>query len=54
MDVGRLGRIFVEDIIFLIRKDLKKYFRVKEFLMMNEELRKVRKVFDEIKYVIIK
>ncbi|XP_064629635.1 transcription initiation factor TFIID subunit 13-like [Lineus longissimus] len=51
MDVGRPGKIAVEDIIFLIRKDPKKYSRVKELLMMNEELRKARKAFDEIKYV---
>jgi len=51
MDVGRQGRISVEDIIFLIRKDPKKYSRVKELLIMNEELRKARKAFDEVKYV---
>ncbi|OWF45526.1 transcription initiation factor TFIID subunit 13-like [Mizuhopecten yessoensis] len=50
MEVGRPGRISVEDIIFLIRKDPKKYSRVKELLMMSEELRKARKAFDEIKY----
>ena len=51
MEVGRTGRMSVEDIIFLIRKDAKKYSRVKELLMMNEELRRARKAFDEIKYV---
>ena len=51
MTVGRPGRISVEDIIFLIRKDPKKYSRVKELLIMSEELRKARKAFDEIKYV---
>lgn len=51
MDVGRQGRISVEDIIFLIRKDPKKYSRVRELLIMNEELRKARKAFDEVKYV---
>lgn len=51
MEVGRTGRIAVEDIIFLIRKDAKKYSRVRELLTMNEELRKARKAFDEIKYV---
>jgi len=51
MDVGRPGRISVEDMIFLIRKDPKKYSRVKELLLMNEELRKARKAFDEVKYV---
>ena len=54
MEVGRLGRIAVEDIIFLIRKDPKKYSRVKELLLMSEELRKARKAFDEIKYATTK
>ena len=51
MEVGRPGKISVEDIIFIIRKDPKKYSRVKELLLMNEELRKARKAFDEVKYV---
>ena len=50
MEIGKSGRIIVEDLIFLIRKDPKKYSRVKELLLMNEELRKARKAFDEIKY----
>jgi len=50
MDVGKAGKIAVEDMIFLIRKDPKKYSRVKELLLMSEELRKARKAFDEIKY----
>lgn len=50
METGRSGRVQVEDIIFLIRKDHKKYSRVKELLTMNEELRKARKAFDEAKY----
>ena len=50
MEIGRTGRIQVEDIIFLVRKDPKKYSRVKELLTMNEELKKARKAFDEQKY----
>jgi len=50
MDVGRPGRISVEDIIYLIRKDSKKFSRVKELLLMSEALRKARKAFDEGKY----
>ncbi|KAK3791402.1 hypothetical protein RRG08_046557 [Elysia crispata] len=41
MEIGKSGRIIVEDLIFLIRKDPKKYSRVKELLLMNEELRKL-------------
>lgn len=50
MEIGRPGRVTVEDITFLIRKDPKKYARVKELLSMNEELKKARKAFDEVKY----
>lgn len=51
MEVGRTGRVQVEDIIFLVRKDARKYARVKDLLTMNEELKKARKAFDEVKYV---
>lgn len=47
MDVGKKGKVHVEDIIFLIRKDPKKHARVKDLLMMNEELKKARKAFDD-------
>lgn len=50
MEVGRTGRVQVEDIIFLVRKDPRKYARVKDLLTMNEELKKARKAFDEVKY----
>jgi len=50
MDVGRPGKISVEDIIYVIRKDSKKFSRVKELLLMSEALRKARKAFDEVKY----
>lgn len=51
MEIGRTGRVQVEDIIFLVRKDARKYSRVKDLLTMNEELKRARKAFDEIKYV---
>lgn len=51
MEMGRLGRVQVEDIIFLVRKEPRMYGRVRELLTMNEELKKARKAFDEIKYV---
>ncbi|GLG94809.1 hypothetical protein R5R35_014829 [Gryllus longicercus] len=50
MEVGRTGRVQVEDIVFLVRKDSRKYARVKDLLTMNEELKKARKAFDEVKY----
>ncbi|GIX89437.1 transcription initiation factor TFIID subunit 13 [Caerostris darwini] len=47
MDTGRTGRVQVENIVFLVRKDARKYARVKDLLTMNEELKKARKAFDE-------
>merc|ERR1719369_1535421 len=51
MEIGRSGRVQVEDIIFLVRKHPRMYARVRELLTMNEELKKARKAFDEVKYV---
>ena len=50
MNVGKKGRVHVEDIVYLIRRDPKKYARVKELLTMNEELKKARKAFDAESY----
>jgi transcription initiation factor TFIID subunit 13 len=50
-EIGRTGRVQVEDVIFLVRKDQRKYARVRDLLTMNEELKKARKAFDEVKYV---
>lgn len=50
-EIGRTGRVQVEDIIFLVRKDPRKYARVRDLLTMNEELKRARKAFDEVKYV---
>ena len=47
MQVGKPGKVHAEDIIFLIRKDAKKYARVKDLLTMNEELKKARRAFEE-------
>lgn len=53
MDVGKSGRVQVEDIMYLVRTDPKKFARVKDLLSMNEELKKARKAFDEVKYAAI-
>lgn len=50
MEMGRGGRVHVEDITFLVRQDPKKFARVRDLLSMNEELKKARKAFDEVKY----
>ena len=47
LEVGKSGKIHINDIVFLIRKDRKKYARVKDLLRMNEELKKARKDFAE-------
>lgn len=50
MEIGKNGKVQLEDVWYLIRRDAKKYARVKDLLTMNEELRKARKAFDEAKY----
>lgn len=50
MEVGKTGRVQLEDVWYLIRRDPRKYARVKDLLTMNEELRKARKAFDEAKF----
>lgn len=42
----RSSKITVDDIMYLVRKDKRKCNRVKELLVMNEELKKSRKAFD--------
>jgi transcription initiation factor TFIID subunit 13 len=40
------GKLQTEDFVFIIRKDRKKYARVKELLIMHEELKRARKAFE--------
>ncbi|CAM1293180.1 TAF13 (predicted) [Pycnogonum litorale] len=53
MEIGRTGRVQVEDIVYLVRKDTRKFARVRDLLTMNEELKKARKAFDEGKFATI-
>lgn len=46
MEVKKSNKITVDDIMYLVRKDKRKCDRVKELLLMNEELKKSRKAFD--------
>lgn len=46
MDVGKKGKIHVEDILYLIRRDPKKYARVRDLLQMNEELKHAKRIFE--------
>uniref|UniRef100_A0AC35UAD1 Transcription initiation factor TFIID subunit 13 n=1 Tax=Rhabditophanes sp. KR3021 TaxID=114890 RepID=A0AC35UAD1_9BILA len=45
MNVGRQGKIGLEDIHYLIGRDTKKYDRVKELLQANQKL-KIAKKYD--------
>ena len=47
LEVGKSGRMHVNDIKYLVRKDPKKYARVTDLLTMNEELKRARKEFDD-------
>ena len=49
MGLNKQNKVQIEDIMFLLRKDPKKYARVKDLLIMNEELKRARKAFDEPK-----
>ena len=40
------GKFQTEDLVYLIRKDVKKYARVEELLRMNEVIKKAKKAFD--------
>lgn len=46
MEVGKKGKIHVDDILYLTRKDPKKHARVKDLLAMNEELKQAKKYFE--------
>ncbi|GMR38018.1 hypothetical protein PMAYCL1PPCAC_08213 [Pristionchus mayeri] len=45
--VGKPDKIQLEDIHYLIRRDTKKFARVKDLLSMSEELKKARKQFED-------
>lgn len=52
--IGRPGKISVEDVTYLVRRDPKKFSRVKELLLLSEELRRARKAFEEDDYGVLK
>lgn len=47
MEINKQNRVQIEDLMYLLRKDPRKYARAKDLLLMNEELKKARKAFDE-------
>ncbi|CAL8085577.1 unnamed protein product [Calicophoron daubneyi] len=52
--IGRPGKISVEDVTYLVRRDPKKFSRVKELLLLSEELRRARKAFEEDEFGVLK
>lgn len=42
----RRGKLSIEDILFCVRKDPRKFTRVRELLAMSEELKRARKQFE--------
>ncbi|KAF6774421.1 hypothetical protein AHF37_06096 [Paragonimus kellicotti] len=54
LKIGRPGKISVEDVTYLVRRDPKKFSRVKELLLLSEELRRARKAFEEDEYGVLK
>ncbi|MFH4979010.1 hypothetical protein AB6A40_005719 [Gnathostoma spinigerum] len=51
LNVGKPGKLALEDIHYLIRRDARKFGRVKDLLSMSEELKKARKQFEEAKAI---
>jgi len=49
LEVGKPNQIRLEDVHYLIRRDQKKFQRVKELLSLSEELKKAKKAFDDAK-----
>ncbi len=47
---GANDRVSVQDLMFVLRKDAKKFSRLKELMEMNHELREARKAFDEVNF----
>lgn len=51
LNVGAQDRISTEDLMFVLRKDPKKYSRLKELELAANELRFARRAFDEDKFI---
>ncbi|KAL4448273.1 hypothetical protein ABPG75_005492 [Micractinium tetrahymenae] len=45
---GAGAAVAAEDILFLVRKDPKKYARAKELLIMDEEIKKAKQLVDDV------
>jgi transcription initiation factor TFIID subunit 13 len=47
MELNKQNKVHVEDLMYLLRKDPRKYARAKDLILMNQELKKARKAFEE-------
>ncbi len=47
LEVGKHQRVQMEDLIYLVQNEPRKYARVHDLFSMNEELKRARKAFDE-------
>ncbi|KAL7058519.1 hypothetical protein AAHC03_016399 [Spirometra sp. Aus1] len=47
LETGRVGKITVEDVAYLVRKESRKFSRAKELLLVSEELKRARKAFKD-------
>ncbi|CAK0780214.1 hypothetical protein CVIRNUC_004972 [Coccomyxa viridis] len=44
---GKAGKLQAEDVLFVVRKDPKKFARGMQLLQLNEEIKSAKKVFEE-------
>ena len=51
LQISSSVKVTDEDILYLEKRDARKFRRIQELRCMNDELKKARKVFDEVKYV---
>lgn len=48
MEIGKIGKITVEDIAFLLRRDDRKLSRLNELLIVNRVLSKAKKLVQDL------
>uniref|UniRef100_T1JGL3 Transcription initiation factor TFIID subunit 13 n=1 Tax=Strigamia maritima TaxID=126957 RepID=T1JGL3_STRMM len=49
MEVSKCNRIQIEDIIFLVRKDEAKLYRIKQLIVQQKQIKQMRGVFNDAK-----
>uniref|UniRef100_T1JJ92 Transcription initiation factor TFIID subunit 13 n=1 Tax=Strigamia maritima TaxID=126957 RepID=T1JJ92_STRMM len=51
MELSKCNRIQIEDIIFLVRKDEAKLYRIKQLIVQQKQIKQIRSVFSDAKLV---